>query len=1046
MAINDESTVVRPSHAKLADALPRLLSDLREADFEVGTEQHVAACDVLVRFTGTSHLLSSLELCATLAGIFCTNPSEQHRFPEIFDPWYRSLQGVSKAEATPPQSPAQPPTWPGLSRLDRYRAWAVSAALCFLVLGVLLWRLFPSGEEGPRPVVKSTVETKEETRQPPPTSKTTSSFTRTPSEPIIPPSTYRPLWAKFGHEAWVGVSLLWGLWVVARLALRQTVLTRRRQHPGEQIRLESLRLAGAQGSLFSTSVLSDTWRHLRKFRAMPSSRLNERATIDRTLDAGGYFRPVYRERQVPPAYLLLIDRRHGEDHAAAMASELEAALRREQIVCTTFDYHEDPRYCRLPGESAAARGPATLAGVYGDRTLLLAGDGDSLFDAETGRPKPWMQEFGRFEQKHLLTTDPAWCQHDRMDDLTQIGLQVLPLTTEGLAQLRRGVQAMGADDPRDIPLPQRFVVSPASWLEEHALARSTQRAVLRELKEYLGADGFLLMCATAAYPGIYWQLTSALDTQLGLAGVDRGLRLRKLARLPWYRYGRMPDSIRVAILRSLDRMNRQRISDAYHALIEHRAQDPLQLPVSVPDWTKARTALREMTQVSERHEPLGDRVFADVIRGRKPRLLEFEWPSLMPPLFARSHWSSLVGPLLAGVVLIPAAIWVNVWLWQFWIEPLVHEQSVRAMQVQHQPIRVRLTSPINLVPLSESVQQSLRNWGFTVEGAENSDDRRTGSFLQEQVNVQRIQKGSKLADGDDITRISYRPGQKDKAILIAARVAYLAYGAEPVLKEEESLDRGDVDIVIRLGGTLRGFRDPFKGVAVFREPEMVIIPAGIFKMGDVRGKGVHDERPVHQVRISKEFAIAKFETTFEEYDRFAQATGLSLPDDEGWGRGHRPVMNVSWDDATAYAVWLSQQTGKRYRLPTEAEWEYAARSGGRDEIWAGTSDEKQLPDYAAHAQDKTEGVGSKKPNGLGLYDMSGNVWEWVEDCWHGSYKGAPTDGSAWFEANGGACGQRLIRGGSLNDWPVNLRASFRGRFDTDFRNDYIGFRLVQDIP
>lgn len=811
MATADESTVERPSHAKLADSLPRLLSDLREADFEVGTEQYVAACDVLVRFTGTSHLLSSLELRATFAGIFCTNPTEQNRFPEIFDPWYRSLQVVSKAEAPPPQGPAQPPTWLGLSRVDRFRAWAVSAVLCFLVLGVLVWRFLSPVEEVPIQVEKPQAET----RQPPPTPRTTSSFPRTPSEPIIPPPTYRPLWAKFGQEAWVGVCSLWGLWVVARLALRQTVLTRRRQRPGEQIRLESLRLAGAQGSLFSTSALSDTWRHLRKFRTLPSSQLNERATIDRTLDAGGYFRPVYRERQVPPAYLLLIDRRHGEDHAAAMATELEAALRREQIVCTTFDYHEDPRYCRLPGESAAARGPATLAGVYGDRTLLLAGDGDSLFDAETGRPKPWMQEFGRFEQKHLLTTDPAWCQHDRMDDLMQIGLHVLPLTTEGLAQFRRGVQTMGEDDPRDVPLPQRFAVSPASWLEEHALARSTERAVLLELKEYLGAEGFLLLSATAAYPGIYWQLTRTLDTQLGLAGVDRGLRLRKLARLPWYRYGRMPDGIRVAILRSLDRMNRRRISDAYHALLEHRTQDPLQLPVAVPDWTKARAALREMVQVSERHEPLGDRVFADVIRGRKPRMLEFEWPYLTPPLFARSHWSSLVGPLLAGVVLIPMAIWLNVWVWQSWIEPLAHEQSVRAMQAQHQQVRVRLASPTNLVPLSKALQQSLRNWGFTVDPAAASDTR-PESFLQEQLRVQRIQKGNKPENGtDDVTRISFKSGQKDKARLVAARVAYLAYGAEPVLMEEESLNRGDVEISIQLGGTLRGFRDP---VQETREP------------------------------------------------------------------------------------------------------------------------------------------------------------------------------------------------------------------------------------
>jgi Sulfatase-modifying factor enzyme 1 len=124
--------------------------------------------------------------------------------------------------------------------------------------------------------------------------------------------------------------------------------------------------------------------------------------------------------------------------------------------------------------------------------------------------------------------------------------------------------------------------------------------------------------------------------------------------------------------------------------------------------------------------------------------------------------------------------------------------------------------------------------------------------------------------------------------------------------------------------------------------------------------------------------------------------------------------------------WLSEQTGKRYRLPSEAEWEYSARSSGKDEFWAGTSDESKLSEYAVFGTTKgTEPVGTKKPNGLGLYDMSGNVWEWVEDCWHGDYNGAPTDGRPWKVENGGECGRRVIRGGSWDDRPGDLRSSFR---------------------
>ncbi len=233
-------------------------------------------------------------------------------------------------------------------------------------------------------------------------------------------------------------------------------------------------------------------------------------------------------------------------------------------------------------------------------------------------------------------------------------------------------------------------------------------------------------------------------------------------------------------------------------------------------------------------------------------------------------------------------------------------------------------------------------------------------------------------------------------------------------------------------------RDP-----LIPSPQMIRISPGSFMMG---GSGDKDEAPIHEVRFTKPFAMARYETTFDEYDRYAQATGRELPEDEGWGRGRRPVINVKWENANAYAQWLSEQTGKRYRLPTEAEWEYAARSGGKDETWAGTSDASLLEDYAVYGERGTKPVGSKKPNGLGLFDMSGNVWEWVQDCQHRNYERTLANGSAWLEANGGDCGQRVLRGGSWSNFPVNLRASYRSWNLTVSRSIFIGFRLVEDIP
>lgn len=226
---------------------------------------------------------------------------------------------------------------------------------------------------------------------------------------------------------------------------------------------------------------------------------------------------------------------------------------------------------------------------------------------------------------------------------------------------------------------------------------------------------------------------------------------------------------------------------------------------------------------------------------------------------------------------------------------------------------------------------------------------------------------------------------------------------------------------------------------------MAVIPPGCFDMGDIWGDGCASETPVHAVHISRSFALGRYQVTFEEYQIFAMATDRALPFDKDWGRGGRPVILIAWHEAVAYAEWRSEQTGKRYRLPSEAEWEYAARSGGANEKWAGIVGERELADRAwckENSGSTSHQVGEKKPKGLGLYDMSGNVWEWVQDRRHDTYEGALDDGSA---RETGDEELRVICGGSWCSVPWNVRSSIRLRSLADARGSDIGLRVARDI-
>ena len=228
---------------------------------------------------------------------------------------------------------------------------------------------------------------------------------------------------------------------------------------------------------------------------------------------------------------------------------------------------------------------------------------------------------------------------------------------------------------------------------------------------------------------------------------------------------------------------------------------------------------------------------------------------------------------------------------------------------------------------------------------------------------------------------------------------------------------------------------------------MVLIPGGTFYMGDLSDKGLENEKPVHFVTVPS-FKLGKYEVTFAQWDACVRDGGCDgyHPDDKGRGRGNMPVINVSWDDAQLFIIWLNYKTGGNFRLPTEAEWEYAARGGGTTYFnWGDSIGQNRANcwgDLCGEAWEYAAPVGSFSVNIWGLHDMHGNVSEWGHDCWNKSYVGAPINGSAW---ESGYCDVRVIRGGSWLAYPFGLRSARRDNMHRSHRvSTLTGFRLAQD--
>ena len=281
--------------------------------------------------------------------------------------------------------------------------------------------------------------------------------------------------------------------------------------------------------------------------------------------------------------------------------------------------------------------------------------------------------------------------------------------------------------------------------------------------------------------------------------------------------------------------------------------------------------------------------------------------------------------------------------------------------------------------------------------------------------------------------------------MLAGLALYYSDEDLSLFAEEFSIQMDGI-LSIDIDETASGHGEPS---VVFRDhsnaPEMIVLPRGQFVMGSSQdGPGHEDtESPQHTVHISYALAVGKYPITFAQWDACVKDGGTKYkPDDEGWGRGSRPVINVSWDDTQLYLEWLSKVTGKTYRLLSEAEWEYAARAGSQSTYSFG-NDPKELDRYAWFKENsggKTHPVGEKLPNAFGLYDMHGNVFEWTQDCWNENYSGAPTDGSAWTT---GYWHMRVVRGGSWGMIPQLLRSAFRVCDNSTIRDYNFGFRVAR---
>lgn len=800
-------------------------------------------------------------------------------------------------------------------------------------------------------------------------------------------------------------------------------------------------------------------------------RLDIPGTIDATSKQAGRVAFVYQQRTLPPNYLLLIDRFTARDHQAQLFDALYRQMLKAEVPVSRYFFNGDPRMCysdAFPDGIALVE----LLHRHGNARLMIVGEGLGLLSPASGQPAPWTGLLRQWSNRALLSPKPhqKWGALER--ELEEL-LLVLPASPQGLAMAIEAFLAIETPSQAELlPQVKDAFQEPVTF----------GGPLMATLKQHFKTPMLDWIAACAVWPRLSWELTLHLGTVLGehhqqaLVTFDR---LRELAQLPWFLQGEMPQRVRELLLDYLaERGLETKVRQALQQLLVGTPAPPKD-SVAYEDY-RMNIILNELSlQPDPARRRALEREFANYLAaGKKPdfvafrlldraptrlqislsnRLKRFAYREGLPGL----GWGLAPRVLLIWGILVAALLLIRPDLELCDGEKVVYkEQELCLASIDDRLLFLQTLARDAIETQDYEFVDSIRIEVDILKYRDVTFYVNTGiKYYNFSIKAFNCLKKNSANCSFDISQDSL--------------VNLLCINFE---KGYELLDfhfqNEQIELVLTME-SFCNFENPigYEKTVEILSPEMLYISGGTFMMGCSNGEQdkecYFDEKPAHEVNVLP-FFLGKYEVTNAEFTSFLNAKGNQVKD---WQKKYSfkntqaqiifqdtiflvrksfmdyPVSGVSWHEAKAYTSWLNERTGLNYRLPSEAEWEYAARGGSIGEksafLYSGSHDIEKVAWYGGNSGNQANSVGVKQANQLGLHDMSGNVWEWCEDIWHENYDGVPRGGTVWL--NGRDSSRRVLRGGSWYiDDPWYFRVINRNGDFPAVQNIYTGFRLARD--